>query len=161
MSKPFRTLLEERLGPVSCFIGGQNGMPYKPRADSTAHILSEKGWQRREVLYVGNTTDDMKTAANGGLLFVNVIWHSAASPYGFQFDSPLDVARFVDCLCLGLDSWRSAEHPSELAVYAPAPFTTLSPQYAQEHAYSDNAPQIGRAIARDTVYQQVNNPRVH
>src|SRR3546814_9191205 len=30
-------------------------MPYKPRADSTAHILSEKGWQRREVLYVGNT----------------------------------------------------------------------------------------------------------
>src|SRR3546814_3568743 len=68
-SKPFRTLLEERLGPVSYFIGGQNGMPYKPRADSTAHILSEKGWQRREVLYVGNTTDDMKTAANGGLLF--------------------------------------------------------------------------------------------
>src|SRR3546814_7328751 len=92
-SKPFRTLLEERLGPVSYFIGGQNGMPYKPRADSTAHILSEKGWQRREVLYVGNTTDDMKTAANGGLLFVNVIWHSAASPYGFQFDSPLEIGR--------------------------------------------------------------------
>src|SRR3546814_3263741 len=94
-SKPFRTLLEERLGPVSYFIGGQNGMLYKPRADFTAHILSEKGWQRREVLYVGNTTDDMKTAANGGLHFVKVLWHSAASPYGFQFDSPLDVARFA------------------------------------------------------------------
>src|SRR3546814_20506743 len=65
-SKPFRTLLEERLGPVSYFIGGQNGMPYKPRADSTPHILFEKGWQRSGVLYVGNTTDDMKTAANIG-----------------------------------------------------------------------------------------------
>src|SRR3546814_15953111 len=42
-SKPFRTLLEERLGPVSYFIGGQNGMPYKPSAASTAHFLPEVG----------------------------------------------------------------------------------------------------------------------
>src|SRR3546814_4173134 len=81
----------------------------------------------------------MKTAANGGLLFVNVIWHSAASPYGFQFDSPLDVARFVDCLCLGLDSWFWTLEQSDLRVYALAPFTTLSPKYAQAHAYSENA----------------------
>src|SRR3546814_16684739 len=81
----------------------------------------------------------MKTAANGGLLFVNVIWHSAASPYGFQFDSPLDVARFVDCLCLGLDSWFWTLEQSDLRVYALAPFTTLSPKYAQPHAYSEEA----------------------
>src|SRR3546814_3274708 len=95
-SKPFRTLLEERLGPVSYFIGGQNGMPYKPRADSTAHILAEKGWQRREVLSVGNTTDSMKTAGHGGLPFVNGIWHITASPSGFQFDSPLAGERLVE-----------------------------------------------------------------
>lgn len=138
-SKPFRTLLEESLGPVSYYIGGQNGMPYKPRANSTAHILSEKGWQRREVLYVGNTNDDMKTATNGSLLFVNVMWHSAANPYGFQFDSPLDVARFVDCVCLGLDSWFWTLEQADLRVYALAPFTTLSPKYAQAHAYSESA----------------------
>src|SRR3546814_18376670 len=80
----------------------------------------------------------MKTAANGGLLFVNVIWHSAASPYGCQFDSPLDVARFVDRLCLGLDSWFWTLDQSDLRVYAPAPFTTLSPQYAQEHANTEH-----------------------
>src|SRR3546814_17411151 len=90
-SKPFRTLLEERLGPVSYFIGGPKGMPYKPRADSTAHILSEKGWQRRGVLYVGNTTDDMQPAANGGLHFVNVLWHSGDSPYGLNFAPPRHV----------------------------------------------------------------------
>ena len=148
-SKPFRTLLEERLGPISYYIGGQNGMPYKPRADSTAHILSEKGWQRNEVLYVGNTTDDMKTAANGGLMFVNVMWHGVASPYGFQFDSPRDVARFVDCICLGLDGWFWALEQGDLRVYALAPFTTLSPRYAQAHAYSENAKATSKHGAGD------------
>lgn len=137
--RPFRALLEEHLGPVSYFIAGRDGMPFKPRADATAHILAAKGWTAREVLYVGNTTDDMKTAANGRLLFVNVMWHGIASPYGFQFDSPLDVARFVDCLCLGLDSWFWALEQGPLRVYALAPFTTLSAKYAQAHAYSENA----------------------
>src|SRR4051812_39016510 len=41
--KPFRSLLEEQLGPVSFYIGGRDGMPYKPRADSTGHILAKKG----------------------------------------------------------------------------------------------------------------------
>jgi hypothetical protein len=138
-SQPFRTLLEQRLGPISYFIGGQNGMPYKPRADATAHILAQKGWQRKEVIYIGNTVDDMRTAANGRLLFVNVMWHGVANPYGFQFDSPRDVARFVDCLCLGLDAWFWALEQADLRVYALAPFTTLSPRYAQAHAYSENA----------------------
>jgi hypothetical protein len=36
--KPFRSLLEEQVGPISYYIGGRDGMPYKPRADSTGHI---------------------------------------------------------------------------------------------------------------------------
>lgn len=148
-SQSFRNLLEEKLGPVSYYIGGQSGMPYKPRADSTAHILAAKGWQRSEVLYIGNTTDDMKTAANGGLLFVNAMWHGVASPYGFQFDSPRDVARFIDCLCLGLDDWFWALEQGNLRVYALAPFTTLSPKYAQAHAYSENAKATSKHGAGD------------
>lgn len=148
-AQPFRTLLEERLGPVSYFTGGRDGMPYKPRADSTAHILAAKGWQKNEVLYVGNTTDDMKTAANGGLLFVNAMWHGVASPYGFQFESPRDVARFVDCLCLGLTGWFWALSQGDLRVYALAPFTTLSPKYAQAHAYSENAKATSKHGAGD------------
>ena len=30
-NKSFRSLLEEQLGPVSYYIGGKDGMPYKPR----------------------------------------------------------------------------------------------------------------------------------
>jgi len=137
--KPLRTLLEEQLGPVSYFIAGRDGMDYKPRAAATAFILQNKGWQPHEVIYVGNTTDDMKTAANGRLMFLNAMWHGVASPYGFQFDSPLDVARFVDCLCLGLTDWFWKLESAALRVYAMAPFTTMSSRYAQAHAYSENA----------------------
>jgi hypothetical protein len=62
-----------------------------------------------------------------------------ASPYGFQFESPLDVARFVDCLCLGLDGWFWALEQGQLRVYSMAQFTTMSAKYAQAHAYSADA----------------------
>jgi hypothetical protein len=146
---PFRALLEKRLGPVSYFIGGQDGMPYKPRADASAFILAAKGWQKHETIYVGNTVDDMRTATNGGLLFLNAMWHGVANPYGFQFASPLDIARFIDCLCLGLDDWFWKLEADELRVYALAPFTTLSPKYAQAHAYSENAKATSKYGAGD------------
>lgn len=138
-SRPFRELLEERIGPVSYYVGGRDGMPYKPKADATAHVLAKEGWNQREVIYVGNSTNDMQTAANGRLMFLNAMWHSAATHYGFQFASPLDIARFVDCLCLGLTGWFWALEKDDLRVYALAPFTTMSAKYAQAHAYSENA----------------------
>jgi hypothetical protein len=148
-NKPFRSLLEEQLGRVSYYIGGKDGMPYKPRADSTGHILSEKAWSKREVIYVGNTQDDMRTAANGGLMFVNAMWYNAASPYGFQFESPLDVARFIDCMCLGLERWFWALERGGLRVYSMAPFTTMSARYARAHAYSANARATSKQGAGD------------
>ncbi|OHD04531.1 MAG: hypothetical protein A2095_02670 [Sphingomonadales bacterium GWF1_63_6] len=138
-SRPFRELLEERIGPVGYYVAGRDGMPYKPKADATAHVQADQGWDRREVIYVGNSPNDMKTAANGRLMFLNAMWHSNATPYGFQFNSPLDIARFVDCLCLGLKDWFWALEKDDLRVYALAPFTTMSARYAQAHAYSENA----------------------
>lgn len=143
--KTFKEVLEAQLGPVSYYIGGQDGMPYKPLAAATAYILADKGWTNREVIYVGNTDSDMRTAQNGNILFVNVVWHGEGSPYGFQFESPLDVARFVDCLCVGLTSWFWKIEDDPLRVYALAPFSTLSSQYLQAHAYSASA----RATSKD------------
>jgi len=54
-----------------------------------------KGATQREVLYVGNSDDNMKTARNGHVLFLNANWHKEANPYGYQFESPKDIARFV------------------------------------------------------------------
>src|SRR3546814_14741433 len=41
-SKPFRTLLEERPGPVSYFIGGPNGKPVTTPPESTHPIRPDK-----------------------------------------------------------------------------------------------------------------------
>ena len=134
-----------RSGPVPFYIGGRNGMPFKPQAAAVAYILDKEGWSRTEALFVGNSDVDMKTARNGGVLFLNARWHGEANPYGYQFDSPKDIGRFIDCLCLGLHSWFWSLQKGNLRVYALAPFTTLSPSYAVAHAYSANA----RATAKD------------
>lgn len=137
--KPFKEVLEAELGPVGYYTGGVDGMPYKPQAAATDFILQKQGWNRREVVFIGNSDIDMKTASTGRLMFLNATWHGTANPYGFQFSSPLDIARFLDCLCLGLTDWFWAINDGPLRVYAMAPFSTLSSQYLQAHAYSANA----------------------
>ncbi|QEN84737.1 hypothetical protein FZC33_00115 [Labrys sp. KNU-23] len=139
VTRPFRELLEEQLGPVGYYVGGQNAMPFKPRAEATAFILARQGWTNREVVFIGNSDIDMRTASTGQLMFLNATWHGVANPYGFQFGSPLDIARFIDCLCLGLNDWFWAINDGPLRVYSMAPFSTLSSQYLQAHAYSANA----------------------
>ena len=148
----FKEHLEEHLGPVSYYIGGQGGMPYKPQAAAVAHILQDQGWVRREVLYVGNSDNDMRTARNGEVLFLNVLWHGEASPYGYHFESPKDVGRFVDCLCLGLNDWFWALEEGNLRVYALAPFTTLSPGLTVAHAYSADAKATAKAGTGDAAF---------
>lgn len=139
VTKSFKDVLEAELGPVGYYIGGTDGMPYKPKAAATDFILEKQGWNRREVVFIGNSDIDMRTASTGQLMFLNAIWHGTANPYGFQFFSPLDIARFLDCLCLGLHDWFWAINDGPLRVYAMAPFSTLSSQYLQAHAYSASA----------------------
>src|SRR5690606_22145682 len=121
------------LGPVGYYIGGVDGMPYKPKAAATAFILQSHGWNNREVVLIGNSEIDMRTASTGNVMFLNATWHGVANPYGFQFSSPLDIARFIDCHCLGLDSWFRAINDGPLRVYSIAPYSTLSSRYLQAH----------------------------
>ena len=127
-------------------------MPYKPQAAAVAHILQDQDWTRNEVLFVGNSEIDMRTARNGGVLFLNALWHGGDNPYGYQFESPKDVARFADCLCLGLHDWFWSLQKGDLSVYALAPFTTLSPAYAIAHAYSADARATAKTGAGDPTF---------
>jgi hypothetical protein len=58
---------------------------------------------------------------------------------GYQFESPRDIARFVDCFCLGLHEWLWALEVGDLRVYALAPFSTLSSSYPDAPGYSTHA----------------------
>lgn len=141
---PFQSFLEEHIGPVRYYVGGQSGVPNKPTAAVTQFILSAHSWKPHEVMYVGNTPNDMITARNGKLLFLNALWHGEATQYGYQFSSPSDVARFIDCICLGLDDWYWKVEDDSFRVYAMAPYATLSPGYRDAHVYSANAKAVAK-----------------
>jgi hypoxanthine phosphoribosyltransferase len=151
-SRPFQEWLRDHIGEVPFYIGGRGGMPFKPQAAAVQHILADQGWSRNEVMFVGNSETDMRTARNGGVLFLNALWHGESNPYGYQFDSPKDVGRFVDCLCLGLHDWFWSLQKGNLHVYALAPFTTLSPALALAHAYSADARATAKHGAGDPTF---------
>jgi len=117
----FKDFLEKQIGSVRYFVGGSQGVPRKPTAAVTEFIREVEGWKTNEVIYVGNSENDMRTAKNGKLLFLNAMWHGEATQYGFQFSSAGDVARFIDCVCLGLDDWYWKIEQDPLRVYAMAP----------------------------------------
>lgn len=133
--KLFEDLVRERLGDVRFYYGGDN-MDYKPRSGAVGSILEAEGWSHTQAIYVGNTEDDMKTASNGRVMFLNALWHGQHSRYGFQFNSPEDIGRFIDCLCLRLDDWFWAIEKNDLRVYALGPFSTMSRRYKAAFDYS-------------------------
>jgi len=124
-TQDLKGVLSQQWGSMPWYIASNGDMPFKPFAAAMEHVLARHGWKTHEAIYVGNTQEDMKTAVNGKLLFLNALWHGKANPYGYQFNSPLDVARFVDCFCLGLDDWFWQIVDGDVRVYALGPFSTI------------------------------------
>jgi hypoxanthine phosphoribosyltransferase len=147
-----RQVLKARWGDCPWYIASEGDMPFKPLAAAMQTVLAKQGWKHTEAIFVGNNDDDMKTARNGGLLFLNAMWHGEASPYGYQFESPLDVARFVDCFCIGATDWFWSISDGPLRVYAIAPFSTLSPRYADAQPYSAHARNTAKHLGGDATF---------
>jgi hypothetical protein len=147
-----KAVLSQRWGDQPWYIASNGDMPFKPRAAAMKHVLSAHGWKPHEAIYVGNTEVDMKTAVNGNLLFLNAVWHGEASQYGYQFDSPLDVARFIDCFCLGLDDWFWKLEVGDVRVYALGPYSTKSPRYAEAQQYSTHAHDTAKHLGGDASF---------
>jgi hypothetical protein len=151
-TEDLKAILTQRWGPAPWYIAAHGDMPFKPKAASMKHVLQAQGWEHNEAIYIGNTDDDMKTARNGRLLFLNAVWHGKASPYGYQFNSPLDVARFIDCFCLGATDWFWAVERGPVRVYAVAPFATLSPRYSDAQVYSAHARHTAKHFGGDATF---------
>lgn len=148
----FQDVLESSVGAVKFYIAEHGTMEWKPRAGAVNSILSDCGWNNREVIYIGHSDDDMKTASNGNVMFLNALWHGQQNTYGFQFNSPLDVARFVDCLCLGLNNWFWALEQGRVRAYAMAPFSTFGSGYPAAHTYSQSARDTAKSGAGDATF---------
>jgi hypothetical protein len=151
-SKDLKTVLSDEWGDVPWYVAMNGDMPFKPYAGAMKHVLTVQGWKPHEAIYIGNTKDDMKTAVNGNLLFLNAVWHGEASPYGYQFVSPLDVARFIDCFCLGINDWFWELEHGDVRVYALGPYSTKSPRYAEAQQYSTHAHDTAKHLGGDATF---------
>ncbi len=134
---PLEDRLKEHWGDFPYFCTSKDhSIPKKPLAASTAYVLEQLGWRQEEVVYIGASDSDMKTAVNGKLLFLRATWWNTKTDYGFEFDSPKDIARYIDTFCLREHHWCHEIHDQDFHFYALAPFST----FREEHTlYSADA----------------------
>lgn len=55
-------------------MGAREGIPHKPDPAGTNLIIEKMGVEKSEVLYVGDSDTDMKTAGNAGVTAVGCLW---------------------------------------------------------------------------------------
>lgn len=138
-NEPFNEYLSRMVGRHLPYFQGGRDMAYKQYASAMQHVLQAQGWVPQEVVYVGNTHEDILAASNGGLLFLNAKWHEENSPFGFEFESPKDIAKFVDCCCLTPKDWFWSIEIDNLRVYTIAPLGEYSKAYPEAAIYSADA----------------------
>ena len=135
--KSLEVVLKEKWGDFRYFCRSDDGrIPGKPTTESSRYVLQEMGWDSTECVYVGASQSDMQTAVNGGLLFLRATWWANKTDYGFEFDSPKDIARFIDSFCLRDHLWCHEIHDGNFEFYALAPFSTRKPEHT---LYSEDA----------------------
>jgi hypothetical protein len=69
-----KSQVTKRWGPMEWLIAGERGWPFKPQAGAMSSVLRHLKCKPNEVLYIGNHERDMRTAVNGGVLFMNATW---------------------------------------------------------------------------------------
>jgi hypothetical protein len=134
---PLKDYLQANWGDFDYICANQDpSIPKKPSADSTAYVLKKMGWSPSSVLYIGASENDMKTAVNGNLLFLRATWYANKTDYGFEFDRPSNVAKYIDIFCLREHLWCFTLRDKNFEFYALAPFSTMKPEYT---LYSEDA----------------------
>jgi len=124
------TMLKSKWGEFNYYCSAQNSqIPSKPKADAINYVLNAMGWKDTEAIYIGASENDMRTAVNGGLLFLKATWWSNKTNYGFEFDTPKDIARFIDVFCLREHFWCHEIKEGSFDYYSLAPFSTMKPEY--------------------------------
>lgn len=146
--KTAQEVLTKKWGKVEWIIASELNLPYKPQAAAMQAVLKRLGCEANEVLYIGNTVDDMRTAVNGEVLFLNGTWISDSIEYGFKFSSPKAIAKFIDVFCVRSHGWHFAIEQGRLRYYSLAPFSTMKPEFEAYSANARNTAKFGTGDAK-------------
>lgn len=129
---------------ISWFIASRDYFKYKPQKESVEHVLARLKLKPTEVVYLGNTETDMKTAVNSRLLFLNASWFGKQHEYGIECKTPLDVARFVEVFCLRKHFWHYEIKNGPVEFYALGTYGTMEQKYAHITNDAKEAAKFGR-----------------
>jgi hypothetical protein len=137
--QPFEQYLSEKVGSALPYFKGGRDIPMKQKPEAMATILANFDWSPQEAVYIGSTKEDMISAGHGGLLFLNAQWYANNTPYGFQFSSAVDIARFIECCCLMPKDWFWGFESDGYRCYSIAPLAEYSRRYPEAAEYSKDA----------------------
>jgi len=143
--QPLKEIIKKQWGDIRYYITTSDNMPPKPTSESIPALLRKLCCEENEVLYVGNTNRDMRTAVNGRVVFLNATWFGQQCTYGFQFGSPKDIAKFVDTFFCRDHLWSFKIENENLRYYSLAPYGTYDRVKELYGDYSSDA----RKTAKD------------
>lgn len=127
---PLQEAIEDAWGvDLNWFQCAKDGVPAKQSAESIAHVRDKMGWDANETLFVGNSEIDMQAAVNGSILLLNAEWYESRMEYGFGFETPKEVARFIDTFCFREHFWYFAIEDGPIRVYSLAPLGSFYNEY--------------------------------
>jgi len=142
---PLREIMQQHVSSLHWYCCNEDpSVPSKPHRKATEYVRQQYGWAEHEVIYIGNSQQDMRTAVNGGLLFLNAIWYEQKTDYGFVFESPKDLAKFIDIFCLREHWWEFEIHDNDLDLYALSTFSTFKHKYAMTSSDARAAAKYGQ-----------------
>jgi Haloacid dehalogenase-like hydrolase len=101
----------------------------KPNPNFVSDVLSNNKLDNNECIFIGNSENDMKTAVNSKILFLNAIWYGQETEYGFTFEKPKDIAQFIDVFCLREHLWGYKIKDGNLEYYALGIYGTKEEKY--------------------------------
>jgi hypothetical protein len=115
---------------------GQGGVGGKQSHAGFQSILNAKKWRPNNAVFVGNSKADMQAAVNNKLLLLTARWYpdnDETTEYGFQFNEPKEIARFIDVFCLREHHWYYQIEDGNVCLYTLAP---LGSYFADSEFYS-------------------------
>ncbi len=122
-----------------------NDIPTKDGSSKPVeYILNKHQLKPNEVIYIGNSLTDMRTAVNSKVLFLNAKWYDSNTTYGFIFNSPRAIAKFIDIFCLRNHWWGFSIEKNGLRAYALSIFSTYIEKYAMTSSDAKSAAKEGR-----------------